>query len=122
MASISNPRIYGFSAGGAIALGKAVKIGADSKHVAVASAASDKMLGIAQSDATNAEDEMEVALPGGGAKALAGGNISAGDLLTSDGSGKLIATTSNADRYIAMAMESAVLNDLFAVEVIAGIV
>jgi hypothetical protein len=78
--------------------GKAVKIGADSKHVAVASAASDKMLGIAQSDATNAEDEMEVALPGGGAKALAGGNISAGDLLTSDGSGKLIATTSNADR------------------------
>jgi hypothetical protein len=111
-----------FLATAAIAKGKAVKIGADNKHASVASAATDKQFGIAMCDVTTAEDVVEVAMPGGGAKGLAGGTISAGDLLTSDGNGKLVATTTAGNRYIAMAMEDAVENDLFSVEVVAGLI
>lgn len=122
MSSMIQPKIAGFKAAAAIAKGKAVKFGADKEHVAVCSAASDKQIGLVQSASTAAEDLIEVALPGGGGLALAGGTISAGDLLAADSNGALVATTSNADRHIAMAMEDAVANDVFSVLVIAGIV
>lgn len=121
MASTSQPRILTFFADGTIAKGKSVKIGSDNKHVAVASAASDKQIGIAQNDALVGE-YVEVAINGGGAKALAGGSISAGDMLTSDADGKLVATSTNAQRHVAVAMEDAVANDIFASEVQVGII
>lgn len=121
MASSSAPRIQAFLADAAIAKGKVVKLGTDFKHVAVCSAATDKAFGIIQSAPTGAESVCEVALPGGGGKALAGGTIATGDLLASDANGALVATTTENDRVVAVAMESAVANDIFSVEVILGL-
>ncbi len=123
MASYSEPRIYTFKAAAAQAAFTAVKAGADNQHVAICSAGTNKHIGIAQTAPTAADDAMEVALPGGGAKAKLGvGGASFGDLLTSDASGTFVVTTSAADRYIAMAMEDGVVGDVIAVEVVAGLI
>jgi hypothetical protein len=116
MASTSEPRIYTFKAAGVIAKGQAVKAGADREHVALAAAATDKLVGLAQGDTAAAEEFLEVALPGGGAKGKLGGTVAFGDLLTSDGSGNLVATTTANDRVIGVAMEAGVSGDIIAVE------
>jgi hypothetical protein len=117
MSQSSSPRIYTFKASGVIAKGNAVKFGADLEHVSICSAATDKIIGIAQSTSTAAEDLIEVAINGGGAKGLAGGTVALGDLLTSDANGALIATTTAANRIVGVAMASAVAADIFAVDV-----
>lgn len=122
MASINSPRIATFKAGAAIAKGKCVKPGADRDHVLVSAAATSKNVGIAQNAVTTAEDKVEVALPGGGAKALLAGTVSYGDLLAPDSSGAFVATTTAGDRYVAMAMEDGVAADIIAVEVVCGLI
>lgn len=122
MSAHSPSRVQTFKATAAMGRGLAVKAGADRQHMSVCSAATDKIMGLSNTAPTEADESMEVCLPGGGAKGKLGGTVSAGDLLTSDGDGKLIATTSAADRYIAMAMEDGVANDLIAVEVVAGLI
>lgn len=122
MASNSEPRILSFKAGGAIAKGKAVKIGANRETVVVCSANTDPAIGIAQGD-ISADDaaagvRIEVALQGGGAKALASGSVTAGKFLVPSASGALEQTVAAGDRVCAMAMEDAVNNDIFAVEVV----
>lgn len=121
--ALSTPRILVFKAGGAIALGQAVKFsGTDGKTVVKATAATDKIIGINQSVTTVASgDQVEIALPGGGGVGTAGGTIAAGDFLTADSSGDIVATTTENDRVIGMAMVDAVDNDVFAVELIAGV-
>lgn len=121
MASTSTPKIYAYKAAAAIAKGKAVKVGADSEHVAVCSAATDKSFGIIQNAPTAAEDIAEVALPGGGAKGLAGGTIAVGDRLAPDSNGALVATTTENDNIVAVALDSAVAGDLFDVEVVLAV-
>lgn len=59
----------------------------------------------------------EIASIGGGAKAIAGGTITAGDLLKTDSNGDVV-TASVGDTYCALALESAVDNDVFNVLVI----
>ena len=123
MASYSEPRILAFKAAAAQAAYKAVKAGADREHVAVCSAKTDKHIVIAQSAPTAADVTIEVAVPGGGAKALLGsGGASMGDLLAPTTGGELIVTTTAADRYIAMAMEDGAEGDVIAVEVVAGLI
>lgn len=118
MSSHGIPRALTFKAGATgIVKGCAVKGGADNKHVVVGAGNTDKLVGIALGAALLAEDKVEVALTGGGAKGLAGGTIAFGDLLTSDASGNLITTANAGDRVVAVAMESAVAGDLFSVEV-----
>lgn len=121
MASCSQRRIQAFLADGAIALGKAVKVGSDNKHVAAGSANTSLCLGICQGAVTTAEDQVEIALPGGGAKALAGESISAGKMLVSHTDGSLVQANASGDRIIAMAMEDASAGDIFAVEVVVGL-
>jgi hypothetical protein len=116
MAATSKPRIIVFKADGAIAKGQPVKFGSDNDHVAAATAASDKSFGIAQNAAVNAGDKVEVAIAGGGAKALAAGTISAGDFLVPAASG-VVSSTNNGDRGVAIAMRSAVSGDIFWAEV-----
>lgn len=116
MASTLEPIIKTYIAGGTIAKGQCVKAGADRTKVAVASAATDKIIGIAQ-NAVASGDACEVAMHGGGAKGNAGGTISTGDLLTSDSAGDLIATTSANNRVVGVALEDAVDNDIFSVAV-----
>lgn len=63
----------------------------------------------------------EIAGVGGGSKAIAGGTINAGDLLTTDAAGDLVAiTTGQTKAAVARALEGAVDNDIFAVLVLAG--
>lgn len=121
MASHSEQRILVFKADGAIAKGKAVKIGSDREHVVVCSANTDKAIGIAQSVATTAEDVIEIALQGGGAKALASETITAGKFLVPHTDGSMAQTNAANDFFIAIALESAVVGDLFAVEVCHGV-
>jgi hypothetical protein len=117
MSSTSPQKILAFKADGAIAKGSAVKIGSDKEHVAKCTANTDASIGIAQNSVTTAEDCVEVAIAGGGAKALAKETIAAGKLLVPNADGSLEQTNASGDRVIAVAMESAVAGDLFAVEV-----
>lgn len=119
MASTSEPKIYIWKATAAIAKGKCVKPGADDQHVQVASAATDKIIGIVQNDCTAAEDRLEVALNGSGAKALIGsGGCAFGDMLVADSNGALIVKDSTDDnRVVAIAMGAGSENDLVSVEV-----
>jgi hypothetical protein len=123
MSSHANPNALTFKAGSTgIVKGCVVKPGADNKHVLISAAATSKNLGLALGAASAAEDKVEVALPGGGAKGLLGGTVSFGDLLTSDASGNCVATTTPGDRYVAMAMEDGVAGDLISVHVITGLI
>lgn len=121
MASHSTSRILTFKAGGAISKGKAVKIGADREHVVQSAGNTDPSIGIAQNSAANAEDPVEVAIQGGGAKALAKETIAAGKFLVPNADGSLEQTNADGDRIVAVAMESAVAGDIFAVEVVLGL-
>jgi hypothetical protein len=112
------PNMLTFKASGVIPAGSVVKPGADRQHAAIASAATDKSFGISQNASAAAEDKIEVALPGGGGKGLAGGSISFGDLLASDSNGALVATTTGNNRVVAIAMEDASSGDLFSVHVV----
>lgn len=114
MSSTAKVNIVLKKAPGAIATGTILKKGADDNHVQAASAATDKFFCVAQNDTVNAEDPIECAMPGGAAKFLAGGTISAGDALTSDANGKAIATTTTGNRVIGIAEVDAVAGDLFA--------
>jgi hypothetical protein len=122
MAVSMSPKILAFKADAALTKGWAVKVGSDSKHVAKATAKTDNQIGIAQNTVTTAEDVVEVALPGGGAKGLAGGSISAGDMVSATSDGSLIATTTTDDNYVGMAQEDAVTGDYFNVNVQVGII
>lgn len=59
----------------------------------------------------------EIATVGGGAKATAGGTITAGDLLKTDANGDVV-TAVNGENFVGMALESAVDNDVFGVLVV----
>lgn len=122
MSSTFRPNIQIFKADAAISKGMAVKHGTDDTHVAKSSVATSKHIGIAQNAVTTAEDLVELALPGGGAKGLAGAAVTRGDLLTSDSSGYLVASTTPGDRIIGVAMQSAATNDLFDVFVQASLI
>lgn len=119
MASSSEPKIYSFLAGAAIAVGLAVKAGTDNNHVAICTAKTDKSIGIIQNAPSAADACAEVALPGGGARAKLGGTVSMGDALAPTTDGSLIATTTEDDRAIAIAMQDGVISDVIDVEVIA---
>lgn len=122
MASFIQPNIATFNASAAIALGKAVTLDATGKIVTAANAVTDKSIGIAQNACTTAGDKVEVALPGGGAKALSGGTIAAGDLLAPTTGGALIATTTATNRWCAIAMQDAASADIFSVMVVMGLI
>jgi hypothetical protein len=120
MSSYSQPRVNTYKADGAIPKGSAVKIGTDKQHVAKSTATTDKSVGIAMNAAAAAEDLVEVALPGGGGKALAQTTIAAGKLLVPHTDGSLKPVSGANDRFIAMATDDAVAGDLVQVEVVVG--
>lgn len=123
MASIYPANILTFKAAAAIAKGKVVIAGADDDHVAVSTVATAKNIGILQTATTEAEGKAEVALPGGGGKALLGsGGAAFGDLLTSDSNGALVVTTTPGNRVMAMALQAGSENDLISVMVLAQLI
>ncbi len=122
MSAYMPPRVVTLKCGAAITKGMIVKPGADRDHVVKTAAATSKNLGIALNDTTTAEDKVEIALPGGGAKVLLADTVSFGDLITGDSAGKGVATVTAGDRYVAIAMEDGVVGDLIAVEVVCGLI
>lgn len=118
MASMVKPLIATFEADGAIAKGQAVKFGTSSKRVTPVSATTDLSIGVAQSVTVNAGDLVEVALPGGGAKALAKTTIAKGNILGHNADGSLQKLASANDKIIAQAMDDASAGDIFAVHVV----
>lgn len=121
MASILQPKIQTFLAGGTIVAGHAVKFGADKSHVVECTAASDKSIGIAISGTTTVEDPVEVGRAGGGAKAVAHTTIALGDPLVSFTDGTLSPSTTTGDRIIGFSDQDAVVGDIFAMVVQQGL-
>lgn len=117
MASYKEPKIETYLADGAIAKGKAVKVGTDREHVAVGAANTDRCCGIAQSASTAAEDQIEVAGQGSGALALLGETVSAGDDLCSHTDGTLVKVNAEGDQILCRALEDGVADDLISVDV-----
>jgi hypothetical protein len=112
MASTLEPVIQTLLADAAISKGMAVKFGTDFKHVAKGAANTDRCIGIAQSAPTAAEDAVEVAFPGGGAKGLLGESVSAGNDLCAHTDGTLVKVNASGDAIIARAMQGGSSGDL----------
>lgn len=118
MSSTNGKRVASFLSAAAVAKGKAVKFGADFKHVVVGAANTDKCIGILQAATTAAEDVAEVALPGGGALALLGETAVPGSYLVSHTDGTLVLANADGDVVVAIAMEGGDAGELIAVEVV----
>lgn len=118
MSSSRAPIVQVYLADAAISKGMAVKFGTDFKHVAKSSANTNHHIGIAQSAPTTAEDAVEIAMPGGGAKALLGGTVAIGDYLTGHTDGSLVVCDGAGDVIIAQAMQAGVVSDIIDVSVV----
>ena len=65
---------------------------------------------------------VEVAPPGSVAEVVYGGNVESGDLLTSNASGRAVATTSQTHRIVGIAMIDGAANDIGEVLIAPGII
>lgn len=117
MSAMVKPLIATFEAGAAIAKGKAIKFSSNNKTVVQGSASTDSIIGISQNAAVNVGDLVEVALLGGGGKALAKSTIALGDRLGLNADGSIQKVAAQGDSEFAIAMDSAVAGDIFAVMV-----
>lgn len=86
--------------------------------VNTAGAGEQDFIGFLQ-NAPVADAAAEVAIVGGGSKAVAAGNITAGDFCKSDANGHLLAIASETANAVAFALSDAVDNDVFDVLVMA---
>lgn len=120
MSSFAKSNTLTFIAGGTITKGQAIKPGADRRTVLASVLATSKNFGVAMNDA-GIGDNVEVALPGGGAKGKINGAVFFGDMLVPDNTGNLITTTTTGDRYVAVAMEDAVQGDLSSIHIVVGV-
>lgn len=77
-------------AGGAISKHRIVKFGADADHAVQAAAVGDKLIGVNGELDVVADERVDIALTGA-ATVEYGGNVSEGDLLTTDANGKAVA-------------------------------
>ncbi len=93
---------------------KAVRLDANGVNLATTG---ENSLGILQ-NAPGAGQVCEIAIPGGGAKATSGDTITAGQLLEVGSNGVLVRAQGVAENIVAMALESAVSGDVFAVMVL----
>src|SRR5688572_14540866 len=118
MAVSNKQNMETFLADAAITKGMAVKPGTDASHVAKGSANTSRCIGIAQNSPESAEDAVEVALIGGGAKGLLGETVTAGAYLVSHTDGTLVKANAAGDHVCAIALEGGVANDLINVFVV----
>lgn len=88
-----------------------VKAGAGTNDATLSTAATDKHLGTADELDTPVGDMVDINIAPIGLVKL-GGTVAAGDLLTSDANGKAIATTTAGNRYIGIAEQAGVANDV----------
>lgn len=110
-----------FYAGADVAANRIVKPGADNTKVIVGAAATDKVIGVSDNLGAASGETLDVILDGI-ALVKAGGSISMGDLVASDGTGQAVATTTATHRYIGVAMEDAASGDLIGVRIAPGLI
>ena len=108
----------GYKATAALGAGILVKI--SSGEVVVATAATDKIIGVTE-NSCEAGEVVSVRLRNaqGTAKVKAGGNVSVGDYLTSDADGEVVATTTVGEEVVGLALEAGADNDLIEVMLMA---
>jgi hypothetical protein len=103
-----------FNAGAAVGKRLLVKFGADGKTVVQAAAATDKIIGASVDIDSAIGEPCDVAF-GDIVPVIAGGNITRGDLVTSDANGKAVTAAPAAganNRIAGIAMDDAVAGDL----------
>lgn len=95
------------------ALGEGIAVKLSSGNVVVATAATDKIIGVTQGGAVAAGETATIRLRSatGTVKLKAGGTIAVGDRLTSNATGQAIATTTAANEVIGFAIEAGVSGD-----------
>jgi hypothetical protein len=104
-------------AGAAVLKNRIVKFGADDKHVIQGAAATDKLIGVSDNlGADAAEDPLDV-IYDGNALLMYGATVAAGDMLTSDATGRGITTTTAANRVIGFANLDGVVGDIGSVRI-----
>jgi hypothetical protein len=104
-----------YKAGGAIPARTLVKFGADEKTVVAAAAATDSVIGVTTDIDAALNDPVDVQLQGI-AIVKAGGAITRGGFVASDANGNGVTPAPAAganNRVVGIAMQDAVLNDLF---------
>lgn len=111
--------IKSFVAPAAVAGRKLVTFGAADGQVATASAVSDPLIGIAEKIGSRENNRVDV-IVAGIAQAEAGGNITRGDVLTSDADGNVVASSAGTDRIVGIAMANAVDGDFLDVLIAQG--
>lgn len=94
-----------------------VKMSGDNA-VVLATAGSDQVVGVLREENTSG-NPVTVQF-GGIGKVIAGGTIVAGNRITSDGSGKAVATTTAADKVVGVALTGADSGDIFSFLFIPG--
>lgn len=115
MSAMVRPLIVTFEAGAAISKGQAVKFSTDNKTVIKCAAATDKVIGIAQNTVVNVGDLCEVAMGGGGGKALAKTTIALGDRLGVNADASIQKVAAQGDSEFAQALDAAAAGDIFSV-------
>lgn len=114
MAGLSPLLTKGFRAGAAVPRRRIVKFGADNVSVLIGAAATDLLLGISAEIDADAGQPCDIHLQGI-ASVEFGGNVTRGDLLTSDANGRAVAVAPAAGanvRSIGIALASGVANDI----------
>jgi len=101
------------AADGAIVAGAIVEVGTVAGSVKEANAATDTLIGVAHKAAADLE-RLDVRVLGV-AKVLGGGTVTEGDKVTTDGDGKGVTASSDADHIIGVALEAGALDTLFEV-------
>jgi len=87
-----------------------------SGEVVVATAATDKFIGVTTNKAAAGEQtDIRLRNAQGTAKVKAGGTIAVGDYVTATTAGKAVATTTSGNLILGMALEAAADGDLFEV-------
>lgn len=113
---MSNPTlIKNYEAGGAVPIYSLVKFGANDYTVVVATAATDRVIGV--SDILGAEiatERLDVNRAGI-VPVIYGGTVTRGDKLTSNATGQAITSTAGTDKIIGFAEISGVVGDIGAV-------
>lgn len=100
----------GYKATAALAKGTIVKL--TNGEAVAAAAATDKFIGVLAADvSTGAMADVRLRSAQGTVKVIAGGNIAVGDYVTSNASGKAVATTTVGQEILGMAVEAGVAND-----------
>jgi len=88
-----------------------VKLGTGVNDIVLASAATDRIVGVLQEKPKTGQPAQVAML--GTSKVVAGGTIAKGDCITSNASGQAIATTTAGNTVIGIALETAVTGDIF---------